>query len=83
MKQHALVDLKLKPGDYPHQATVYRILDPLIAQHKQKTKVRNPGSGFWMTVVTRDGQLLKADFSNQIIQCDHTKLDICIVDSEV
>ncbi|MCC5652449.1 Mu transposase C-terminal domain-containing protein [Nostoc sp. XA013] len=82
VKRHALVDLKLKPGDYPHQATVYRILDPLIAQHKQKTKVRNPGSGSWMTVVTRDGQLLKADFSNQIIQCDHTKLDICIVDSD-
>ncbi|MEH2092283.1 Mu transposase C-terminal domain-containing protein [Nostoc sp.] len=81
VKRHAIVDLKLKPGDYPHQATVYRILDPLIAQHKQKTKVRNPGSGSWMTVVTRDGQLLKADFSNQIIQCDHTKLDIHIVDS--
>ncbi|MEH2064390.1 MAG: Mu transposase C-terminal domain-containing protein [Nostoc sp.] len=81
VKRHAIVDLKLKPGDYPHQATVYRILDPLIAQHKQKTKVRNPGSGSWMTVVTRDGQLLKADFSNQIIQCDHTKLDIRIVDS--
>jgi putative transposase len=81
VKRHAIVDLKLKPGDYPHQATVYRILDPLIAQHKQKTKVRNPGSGSWMTVVTRDGQLLKAEFSNQIIQCDHTKLDIRIVDS--
>ncbi|AVH65709.1 transposase [Nostoc sp. 'Peltigera membranacea cyanobiont' 213] len=81
VKRHAIVDLKLKSGDYPHQATVYRILDPLIAQHKQKTKVRNPGSGSWMTVVTRDGQLLKADFSNQIIQCDHTKLDIHIVDS--
>ncbi|MDZ7952447.1 transposase [Nostoc sp. DedQUE09] len=81
VKRHAEVDLKLKPGDYPHQATVYRILDPLIAQQKQKTKVRNPGSGSWMTVVTKDGQLLKADFSNQIIQCDHTKLDIRIVDS--
>ncbi|WP_414546399.1 Mu transposase C-terminal domain-containing protein [Nostoc sp. CCY0012] len=82
VKRHAIVDLKLKPGDYPHQATVYRILDPLIAQHKQKTKVRNPGSGSWMTVVTRDGQLLKAEFSNQIIQCDHTELDIRIVDSD-
>ncbi len=81
VKRYASVELKLKPGDYPHQATVYRILDPLIAQHKQKTKVRNPGSGAWMKVVTRDGQLLKADFSNQIIQCDHTKLDIRIVDS--
>ncbi|MDZ8095788.1 MAG: Mu transposase C-terminal domain-containing protein [Nostoc sp. DedQUE05] len=82
VKRHAIVDLKLKPGDYPHQATVYRILDPLIAQHKQKTKVRNPGSGSWMTVVTKDGQLLRADFSNQIIQCDHTELDIRIVDSD-
>ncbi|MBD2604995.1 Mu transposase C-terminal domain-containing protein [Scytonema hofmannii FACHB-248] len=80
VKRHAIVDLKLKPGDFPHQATVYRILTPLIEQHKRKTRVRNPGSGSWMTVVTRDGQLLKADFSNQIIQCDHTKLDIRIVD---
>ncbi|WP_242065050.1 transposase family protein [Nostoc sp. FACHB-133] len=35
-----------------------------------------------MTVVTKDGQLLRADFSNQIIQCDHTELDIHIVDSD-
>ncbi len=82
VKRHAIVDLGLKPGDFPHQATVYRILDPLIEQHKRKTRVRNPGSGSWMTVVTRDGQLLKADFSNQIIQCDHTKLDVRIVDSD-
>jgi len=82
VKRHAIVDLALKPGDFPHQATVYRILDPLIEQHKRKTRVRNPGSGSWMTVVTRDGQLLKADFSNQIIQCDHTKLDVRIVDSD-
>jgi len=81
VKRHAIVDLRLQPGDYPHQATVYRILDPLIEQHKRKTKVRNPGSGSWMTVVTRNGELLRADFSNQIIQCDHTKLDIRIVDS--
>ncbi|MDZ8069439.1 MAG: transposase [Nostoc sp. DedQUE08] len=82
VKRHAIVDLGLKPGDYPHPATVYRILDPLIQQHKRKTRVRNPGSGSWMTVVTKDGQLLRADFSNQIIQCDHTELDIRIVDSD-
>ncbi|WP_035082862.1 Mu transposase C-terminal domain-containing protein [Aphanizomenon flos-aquae] len=81
VKRHAIVDLGLKLGDYPHQATVYRILDPLIEQHKRKTRVRNPGSGSWMTVVTRKGELLKADFSNQIIQCDHTKLDVRIVDN--
>ncbi|KYC40718.1 transposase [Scytonema hofmannii PCC 7110] len=81
VKRHAIVDLGLKPGDYPHPATIYRNLAPLIEQHTRKKKVRNPGSGSWLTVVTRDGQLLKADFSNQIIQCDHTELDIHIVDS--
>jgi len=81
VKRHAIVDLGLKLGEYPHQATVYRILDPLIEQHKRKTRVRNPGSGSWMTVITRDGELLRADFSNQIIQCDHTKLDVRIVDN--
>jgi putative transposase len=82
VERHASVDLGLKLGDYPHKATVYRILEPLIEQHNNKTKGRNPGSGSWMTVVTRDGKLLEANFSNQIIQCDHTKLDIRIVDSD-
>lgn len=82
VKRHAIVDLKLEQGNYPHPATVYRILNPLIEQQERKKKVRNPGSGSWMTVETRDGKLLKVDFSNQIIQCDHTKLDIRIVDSD-
>lgn len=82
VERHAEVDLKLRKGDYPHKATVYRILDPLIEEHNKKTKVRNPGSGSWMAVVTRDGHLLRANFSNQIIQCDHTELDIRIVDSD-
>jgi putative transposase len=32
-----------------------------------------------MSVETRDGKLLKAEFSNQIVQCDRTKLDVRIV----
>lgn len=81
VKRHAIVDLGLEQGDYPHPATVYRILNPLIEQQKRKKKIRNPGSGSWLTVETRDGKQLKAEFSNQIIQCDHTELDIRIVDS--
>ena len=81
VKRHAIVDLGLEQGDYPHPATVYRILNPLIEQQKRKKRVRNPGSGSWLTVQTRDGKQLKAEFSNQIIQCDHTELDIRIVDS--
>ena len=78
--RHALVDLRHEEGDYPHQATIYRILKPLVERQERRT--RNPGSGSWMSVETRDGKLLKADFSNQIVQCDHTKLDIRIVDQD-
>lgn len=80
VKRHAIVDLGHQQGDYPHPATIYRILDPLIEQQKRKKRVRNPGSGSWLVVETEDGRLLRAEFSNQLIQCDHTKLDILIVD---
>ena len=80
--RHALIDLRHEEGDYPHQATIYRILKPLVERQKRKNQIRNPGSGSWMSVETRDGKLLKADFSNQIVQCDHTKLDIRIVDKD-
>ncbi len=82
VKRHAMIDLRHEDGDYPHPATVYRILKPLIERQMRRKKIRNPGSGSWMTVETRDGKFLKAEFSNQIIQCDHTKLDIRIVDQE-
>ncbi|WP_375506793.1 Mu transposase C-terminal domain-containing protein [uncultured Nostoc sp.] len=80
VERQAIVVLGLKQGDYPHKATVYRILNPLIEEERRKEKVRNPGSGSWLGVETRDGKLLKANFSNQIIQCDHTRVDLRIVD---
>jgi putative transposase len=80
VKRHAEVDLRHEPGDYPHQATVYRILKPLVEEERRKKQLRNAGSGSYLSVITRNGQLLKAEYSNQIIQIDHTKLDIRIVD---
>lgn len=82
VQRHAVIDLRHEEGDYPHPATVYRILKPLVERQKRKQKIRNPGSGSWLAVETRDGKLLRADFSNQIVQCDHTKLDIRIVDQD-
>ncbi len=81
VKRHAVIDLHHEEGDCPHPATIYRILKPLIERQKRRKKIRNPGSGSWLAVETRNGQLLKAEFSNQIVQCDHTKLDIFIVDA--
>jgi len=82
VQRHAVIDLRHEEGDLPHPATVYRILKPLVERHKRKQKIRNPGSGSWLAVETQDGKLLKADFSNQIVQCDHTKLDIRMIDKE-
>lgn len=82
VQRHAVIDLRHEEGDHPHPATIYRILAPLVKEHKRKTKIRNPGAGSWLAVETRDGKLLRADYSNQIIQCDHTKMDIRIVDGD-
>jgi len=82
VQRHAVIDLRHEEGDWPHPATVYRILKPRVDRHKRNQKIRNPGSGSWLAVETRDGKLLRADFSNQIVQCDHTKLDIRIVDKD-
>ena len=80
VQRHAVIDLRHEEGDYPHPATIYRILKPLVERQKRRQKIRNPGS--WLAVETRDGKLLRADYSNQIIQCDHTKLDIRMVDKD-
>ncbi|MBE9224011.1 transposase [Phormidium sp. LEGE 05292] len=82
VKRHAVIDLKLSDGEYPHQATVYRVLEPIIKQRNRKKTVRNPGSGSYLVVETRNGQFLKAEYSNQILQCDHTKLDVIVVDKD-
>ncbi|MBW4539148.1 MAG: Mu transposase C-terminal domain-containing protein [Myxacorys chilensis ATA2-1-KO14] len=82
VQRHAMIDLRHSEGDWPHPATVYRILQPLLERQKRRKTIRNPGSGSWLTVETRDGKLLKADFSNQILQSDHTKLDMRIVDQD-
>lgn len=82
VQRHALIDLEKEEGDYPHPATIYRILKPLVERQKRKKKIRNPGSGSWLVVETRNGQFIRANFSNQIIQCDHTKLDIRIVGTD-
>lgn len=80
MEEHATIELGIEAGDYPHPATVYRILKPLIEHQNRKKRIRNLGSGSWLAVETRDGKLLKSEFSNQIVQSDHTKLDILIID---
>ena len=67
----------LKDGEFPSHVTVYKILEPLI--NKKKNKVRHPGQGLKQFIQTLQGNL-EITHSNQIFQCDHTKLDILLVD---
>ncbi|MEH1775380.1 Mu transposase C-terminal domain-containing protein [Nostoc sp.] len=66
---------------YPCHMTVYRLLNPIIERKEQKQKVRNIGwRGSRVSHQTRDGQTLDVHHSNHVWQCDHTKLDVMLVD---
>ena len=66
---------------FPSRATVYRVLAPVIEQKEQQKKKRNIGwRGSQVSHKTRDGQTLDVLHSNHVWQCDHTKLDIMLVD---
>ena len=66
---------------YPSHMAVYRVLNPIIERKEQKQKVRNVGwRGSRVSHQTRDGQTLDVQRSNHVWQCDHTKLDVMLVD---
>lgn len=66
---------------YPSHMTVYRVLNPIIERKEQKQKVRNIGwRGSRVSHKTRNGQILEPRYSNHTWQCDHTKLDVMLVD---
>ncbi|BAZ70860.1 transposase-like Mu (plasmid) [Fischerella sp. NIES-4106] len=77
-----LLDLLLSINrcDYPSRATVYRILQSEIDKQAQKQRKRSLGwSGEKLTLKTREGLEIEIVNSNQVWQCDHTKLDILVV----
>ncbi|TFI52246.1 transposase [Mastigocladus laminosus UU774] len=66
--------------DYPSRATVYRILQSEMDKQAQKQRKRSLGwSGEKLTLKTREGLEIEIVNSNQVWQCDHTKLDILVV----
>ncbi|MCT7984516.1 Mu transposase C-terminal domain-containing protein [Laspinema sp. A4] len=66
---------------YPSHMSVYRLLNPILERQQQKQKIRNTGwKGGRLSHKTRDGNQLDIQHSNQVWQCDHTKLDIMLVD---
>ncbi len=71
-------ELGVKP---PSHMTVYRILQPLIDKIEQAKSIRSPGwRGSRLSVKTLDGKDLQIEHSNQVWQCDHTLVDVLLVD---
>lgn len=66
---------------YPSYRTVYRVLEPIIEQQEQTQNIRSRGwRGSRLSVKTRTGQYLSVEYSNHVWQCDHTRVDLLLVD---
>jgi putative transposase len=66
---------------YPNQRTVYRVLQPKIDAKEQKKSVRSSGwRGSRLSLKTRTGQDISVEYSNHVWQCDHTLVDVLLVD---
>ncbi|MEP0880966.1 Mu transposase C-terminal domain-containing protein [Trichocoleus sp. ST-U3] len=68
---------------YPSYRTVYRVLQPIIENQEKTQSVRSRGwRGSRLSVKTRDGQDLSVEYSNHVWQCDHTRVDVLLVDRD-
>lgn len=67
-------------GKYPSHPTVYKVIHFHLAQKNKK--VRHPGSPAEGQIIQTTEGILEITESNQIWQCDHTKLDIFLVDAQ-
>ena len=74
---------ELGENKYPNYRTVYRVLQPIIDAQEQKKSVRSPGwRGSMLSVKTRTGEDISVEYSNHVWQCDHTLVDVLLVDKD-
>ena len=74
---------ELGEENYPTQRTVYRVLTPIIEAQERKKNIRSTGwRGERLSIKTRGGKDLAVEYSNQVWQCDHTWVDVLMVDIE-
>lgn len=71
---------ELGDENYPSRTTVYRVLRPELEKHQQHK--RSIGwRGDRLRLVTREGLEILVQWSNQVWQCDHTRVDVLVVDN--
>lgn len=67
---------ELGTDDYPSHMTVYR----LLRSHQQLSHAQQKRSLGWkgslLCIKTREGLEIAVEWSNQVWQCDHTKVDV-------
>jgi putative transposase len=68
---------------YPNFRTVYRVLQPIVDAQEQKKSIRSSGwRGSRLSVKTRTGEYICVEYSNDVWQCDHTLVDVLLVDKD-
>lgn len=73
--------LELGDSHPPSRASVYRVLQDEIDRQEQRSRVRSIGwSGETLILKTREGLEVEVKESNQVWQCDHTRVDLLVVD---
>jgi putative transposase len=65
--------------EYPSHMTVYRVLQPIIAQGQQPKRTLGWGRDC-LVLRTREGLDIPIEWSNQVWQVDHTRSDVLVVD---
>ncbi len=72
---------EIKDSNPPTYKTVLRVLAPTLEKQEKTKSIRSPGwRGSTLSVKTREGKDLSVDYSNHVWQCDHTRVDVLLVD---
>ncbi|MBD1998442.1 transposase [Leptolyngbya sp. FACHB-541] len=67
-------------GKHPSHPTVYKVVNFHLEQTNKN--VRHPGSPAEGQIIQTTEGIIELTHSNQVWQCDHTKLDILLVDAD-
>jgi putative transposase len=72
---------ELGESNPPSRTTVYRVLASEIEAQQQRQRRRSIGwQGESLILKTREGLEVEVKASNQVWQCDHTRVDLLVVD---
>ncbi|QLE40451.1 DDE-type integrase/transposase/recombinase [Nostoc sp. C052] len=72
---------ELNDSKPPNYRTVLRVLASILEKQEKTNSIRSPGwRGTTLCLKTREGKDLSVDYSNHVWQCDHTRVDVLLMD---